>query len=168
MSHFVLNPQTANNLDPLIEFGHADATGRPIFSRREDAAELALRPEELARIHVVPMREQKPGKPPVPNAIFVAVRQADPRAKLGWRAEHFMSLDRNIADEFGMDMNRFRKVLAEVQKGSVRDKNDFGLKVLFSFARFQPDAAALLRGLVVPDKAVAEVDASVRAYLIPT
>jgi hypothetical protein len=168
MPLFVLNTQTANNIDPLIEFGHPDANGRPTFSRRDDAIELAYRPEEVARIHVLPLKEQKLGKPPVPNVIFIAVRQIDPRETLGWCVEHFMSLDRNIADELGLDMDRFRKVLAEVQKGSVKDKNDFALKVLFAFARFQPDAAALLRGLVLPDKAVAEVDAFVRAHLIPT
>lgn len=167
MPDFVLNPQTARNIDPLIEFGHPDVNGKPAFSRRNDAVELAFRPEEVARIHVLPLREQKPGKPPVANAIFLAVRQHDPREAQGWRAEHFMSLDGNIADELGMDMDRFRKVLAEVQKGSVKDKNDFALKVLFAFARFQPDAAALLRGLVLPEKAQAEVDAFVRAHLIP-
>lgn len=168
MTHFVLNPKTAYAIDPMIEFGHLDATGRPLFSRRDDAAELALRPEEVARIHVLPLKEQKLGKPPVPNAIFLAFRQGDPREKIGWRAEHFMALDRNIADELCLDMDRFRKVLEEVQKGSVKDKNDFALKVLFAFARAQPDAAALLRGLVLPDNAVAQVDAFVRAHLIPT
>lgn len=168
MPLFVLNPQTANNIDPLIEFGHPDVNGRPAFSRRDDATELAFRPEEVARIHILPLKEQKLGKPPVPNVIFFALRQIDPREKLGWRVEHFNAMDKIMADELGLDMDRFRKVLANVQKGSARDRNGFVLQVLSFFARVQPDAAALWRGLALPDEAVAEVDAFVRVQLIPT
>jgi hypothetical protein len=167
MPDFVLNQQTANSSDALSGYAHSDVNGKPALSRRYDAVELALRPEEAARLHSVPTRPQRLGKRPEPNIIFIAVRQIDPRETLGWRVEHFMSPDRNIADELGLEMDRFRMVWAEVQKGSVKDKNDFALKVLIAFASFQPDAAALLRGLVLPDKAAAEVDAVTRAHLIP-
>lgn len=165
MHFFALNPQTANMLDPLIEYGHPDVNGKPAFSRRNDAAELALRPEEVARIHMLPLREQKRGKPPVPNMIFIAVRQIDPRASLGWRVEHFMCGDDMAAYALGLDMDRFRKVWTQVLKGTDKDRNDFAIKLLIVFARQQPDAAALMRGLIVPD--TAEVDVFFRAQLIP-
>lgn len=165
MTDYVLNNQTANQLDPIIAFGRPDVNGNPAFSRKLDAAELGLRPAELARIHVLPLHKQRPDRPPVPNMIFFAVRQIDPRPSTGWRVEHFMCEDQQAAKALGLDMERFRMVWAEAREGSDEDRNNFALKTIWAFAAFDASAAAILRGLVVPDQA--KIDVFFRAQLIP-
>lgn len=97
--------------------------------------------------------------------MFFAVRQNDMRGEMGWRVEHFMFPDEMAADALALDIDRFRKVWAEVEKGSDEDRNNFVLRVLFAIAPHDVAAASILRGILVPHPA--KIDPFYRDQFIP-